>query len=125
MDNLAKIDLLRERMNVSYQAAKNALESSDWDVVDALVQIEQNQHHKKGLLMRRGNQLLTKARELVRQGNVTRIRVKQDDKVLVEIPVTAGIVGAVLAPELAVAGTVASMIGRCKFEIERLKPDRH
>lgn len=125
MENLEKVDLVRKRMNVSYEEAKTALEATDWNVVDAIVKIEQDQKSRKEEIFVRGNELVEKVKELVKKGNVTRIRVKQDDKVLVEVPVTAGVVGAVLAPQLAVIGGVAALVSKCTIEIEKSNPEAY
>lgn len=123
MDNLDKVDLVRKRMNVNYEEAKAALESVNWDVVEAIVKIEKEQQNRKEEFFVRGNELVEKVKELVVKGNVTKIRVKQDDKVLVEIPVTAGVVGAVLAPQLAIIGAVAALVSKCTVEIEKNNPE--
>lgn len=123
MENLDKIDLVRKRMNVNYEEAKMALDSVDWDVVEAIVKIEKDQQSRKEEFLVRGNELVEKVKELVKKGNITKIRVKQDDKVLVEVPVTAGVVGAVLAPQLAVIGAVAALVSKCTVEIERANPE--
>lgn len=126
MENLEKIDAVRERMNVTYREAKEALESSDWDVVEAIIRLEQEENSRKEEVFVRGSELVEKIKEIVHKGNVSRIKVKQDDKILVEIPVTAGLVGALLAPQLAIIGAVAALIGRCSVEIERATPEmRH
>lgn len=123
MENLDKIDLVRERMDVNYEEAKMALESVNWDVVEAIVKIEKDQQNRKEEIFVRGNELVEKVKELVKKGNVTKIKVKQDDKILVEVPVTAGVVGAVLAPQLAVIGAVAALVSKCTVEIEKLNPE--
>ncbi len=123
MDNLDKVDLVRERMNVNYEEAKIALESVNWDVVEAIVKLEKDQQNRKEEIFVRGNELVEKVKELVKKGNVTKIKVKQDDKILVEVPVTAGVVGAVLAPQLAVIGAVAALVSKCTVEIEKLNPE--
>jgi hypothetical protein len=122
VENLEKIDVVRDRMNVNYEEAKKALESRDWDLVEALVLLEQEERSHKEEILVRGNELVEKIKALARKGNVTRIRVKQDEKILVEIPVTAGVVGALLAPQLAIIGAVAALINRCTLEIERTEP---
>ncbi|HOP73813.1 MAG TPA: DUF4342 domain-containing protein [Bacillota bacterium] len=119
MDNLQKIDVLRERMNVSYEEARSTLEAVNWDIVEALVKLEQDEKSRKEEIFVRGNELVEKVKELVRKGNVTKIRVKQDGKTLVEIPVTAGVVGALLAPQLALIGAVATLVSRSSLEIEK------
>ena len=123
MENLDKVDLVRKRMNVNYEEAKAALESVNWDVVEAIVKIEKDHQDRKEEFFVRGNELVEKVKELVTKGNVTKIRVKQDDKVLVEIPMTAGVVGAVLAPQLAVVGAVAALVSKCTVEIEKDNPE--
>jgi len=119
MDNLEKIDIIRNRMNTTYETAKHALEESNWEVVDALVFLEKEETSKKEEIFIRGNELVEKVKDLVRKGNVTKIKVKQDDKVLIEIPVTAGVVGALVAPQLAIIGAVAALVSKCTIEIER------
>lgn len=41
MDNFEKVEKLRERANVSYEEAKQALENSNWDILDAMIYLEQ------------------------------------------------------------------------------------
>lgn len=123
MENLEKIDLLRNRMNVSYEEAKVALESSNWDVIEALIHLEKEEASRKEEIFVRGSELVEKVKELVRKGNVTKVKVKQDDKILVEIPATAGVVGALLAPQLAIIGAVAALVSKCTVEIERVEPE--
>jgi hypothetical protein len=123
MDNLEKIDIVRERMDVGYELAKQALESSNWDVVEAIIKVEQDSKSRKEEFLVRGNELVEKVKVLIRKGNVSKIRVKQDEKVLVEVPVTAGVVGALVAPQLAIIGAVAALVSKCTVEIERHDPD--
>lgn len=123
MENLDKVDVVRKRMSVSYEEAKVALESVNWDVVEAIVKLEKEEQSRKEEIFVRGSELVEKIKELVKKGNITKIRVKQDDKVLVEVPVTAGVVGAVLAPQLAVIGGVAALVSKCTLEIERGTPE--
>lgn len=66
------------------------------------------------------HELLKKVEELVREGSVTRIIVKDEkDKTLLEIPVTLGVVGAILAPWLAALGVIAALVTRCKIVVEK------
>lgn len=123
MENLDKIDLVRERMNVNYEEAKMALDATNWDVVEAIVKLEKDQQTQREEIFVRGGELIDKFKELVKKGNVTKIRVKQDDKVLVEVPVTAGVVGAVLAPQLAIIGAVAALVSKCTVEMEKVNPE--
>ncbi len=54
------------------------------------------------------------------EGNVRRIIVRDEEgKLLLELPVTAGLIGAVLAPWLAAAGAIAALVTRCTVSVER------
>ena len=68
-------------------------------------------------------QTTTKAKELLREGNLRKLIV-EDDKgnTLLEIPATAGLVGALIAPWLAALGTVAALATNCKIKVERKEP---
>ncbi len=64
--------------------------------------------------------LIERVKELLHEGNVTRIIVKNEaGKVLLEIPATVGVVGVVLAPWLAALGVVAALATNCKMVVER------
>jgi len=64
--------------------------------------------------------LIERVRELLHEGNVTRIIVKDEKgKVLLEIPATVGVVGAVIAPWLAALGVIAALATNCKIIVER------
>lgn len=66
-----------------------------------------------------GSQLLEHARQLLHAGNVRRIVISQDGRVLAEFPLTIGVVGAVFAPVLAAIGALAALLSECTIEIER------
>ncbi|HEY0756749.1 MAG TPA: DUF4342 domain-containing protein [Ktedonobacteraceae bacterium] len=66
-----------------------------------------------------GEQLLTKVKELIRESNVRRIRVKQDGHVVLEIPLSVGFVGVVLAPTLAAIGAMGALLAQCSIEVVR------
>lgn len=68
-----------------------------------------------------GENLLKKVRELIEEGNVRRISIKKGEKVVVEFPLTIGVVGAILAPVLAAVGAIAALIGECTISVEREK----
>jgi Domain of unknown function (DUF4342)/zinc-ribbon domain len=66
------------------------------------------------------NNLVSRIKELLHEGNVTRVIVKDDaGKVLLEIPATVGVVGAVLVPWLAALGVVAALVTNCSIVVER------
>ena len=63
--------------------------------------------------------IFDRVKELVREGNVRRVRVRQGDRTIAEFPLTAGIVGAVLAPVLAAIGTIVALVNDCTIDVER------
>lgn len=66
-----------------------------------------------------GSQLVGKVKQLVREGNVRRVVVKQQGRTLVELPLTVGVVGALAAPALAALGALAALLTECTIGIER------
>lgn len=66
------------------------------------------------------NDLVKKVKELIHEGNVRRIIIKNDQgDTVIEIPVTIGIVGAILAPVLAAVGAVGALAGRWTIEVDK------
>jgi hypothetical protein len=67
-----------------------------------------------------GEELLAKIKELIHEGNIRRIIIKdRDGKTLIEFPLTFGVFGAVLAPTLAAVGAVAALIGEATVVVEK------
>jgi Domain of unknown function (DUF4342) len=67
-----------------------------------------------------GEQLLSKVKELVHEGTVRRIIIKdQNGHTILEIPLTIGVVGAILAPALAAVGTVGALLAQCSIQVVR------
>ncbi|QQR52239.1 DUF4342 domain-containing protein [bacterium] len=67
-----------------------------------------------------GEQLLAQVKRLIAEGNVRRITIKnKDGKTIVELPLTLGVVGAVLAPPLAAVGAIAALVTECSIVVER------
>ena len=68
----------------------------------------------------RGEDLSNKVKEIINEGNVRRIIVKnKEGKTLVELPLTIGVVGAALAPMLAAVGAIAVLVTECTIVVER------
>lgn len=122
-ERLEKLDLIKSRINCSYTEADAALDRAGGDVVKAIIDLEQGTMKKnpnKEEFWVKGNELVDKVKDLIKKGNVTRVIVKNEDgRTIVEIPVTVGVVGTVIAPYLAILGGVAALVTKCKIEIER------
>jgi hypothetical protein len=67
-----------------------------------------------------GDEIVRKIKDLIREGNVRRIIIKNDQgKTIMEFPLTVAVVGTVLAPLLAAAGALAALATDCTLEVER------
>ncbi len=81
---------------------------------------DQNQKVRTEEFKVQGEQIMAKIRELIRQGNIRRISVKNDEgKTLVDIPLTLGVVGALLLPQLAALGVIFALLGNCRLVVEK------
>ena len=69
-----------------------------------------------------GEQLLSKVKELVHEGSVRRIIIKQEGQTIMEIPLTVGLAGVILAPTLAAIGVVGALLAKCSIEVVRSEP---
>lgn len=68
----------------------------------------------------RGEELVEKVKQLIHEGNVRRLIIKDEDgKVYLEIPVTFGLIGALIAPMLAAVAAVAAMVANLRIEVVR------
>lgn len=132
---LEKIDIIRDRTGVSYKQAKEALEAAGGNVIDALIDVEEdgNKNWSESMsgwketitetISVRGNEAIDKLKTLVQSGNVSRVRVKKDDYIIMDIPVTAGAIGAVLIPLYTAVGAVVALLTKCTIEVERPNKD--
>jgi len=118
--SLEKIDIIRDRTGVSYKEAKEALEAANGNVVDALIAIEEAGNKKwTDTVTVKGSEAVERLKSIIKSGNVNRIRVKKDDYVILDIPVTAGAIGAVIIPQLTAIGTAVALLSKCTIEVER------
>jgi prepilin-type N-terminal cleavage/methylation domain-containing protein len=70
-----------------------------------------------------GSNLVDKVKELIHEGNVQRIIIKNEQGfTLVEIPVTLAAIGVIAAPVLAAVGAIAGIVTKCTLVVERREP---
>jgi len=74
------------------------------------------------------NELVDRVKQMIEDGNVRRLIIRQSDgRMLLEVPLTAGVVGAgalaIFAPVLAALGALAALVARVKIEIVRVEDD--
>ena len=68
------------------------------------------------------DQLVDAIKQIIHEGNVRRVIIKQDGRAVVEFPITVGVIGTVFAPMLAAAGALAAVLTDCTIEVERTVP---
>jgi hypothetical protein len=67
-----------------------------------------------------GDEILTKIKEIIKEGNARRIIIKNDkDETIIEFPLTIGAIGVVLAPLYAAIGTLAALATNCTIIVEK------
>jgi len=71
-----------------------------------------------------GSQVVEKVKQLIREGNVRRVRLSHEGKTIIEIPLTVGApvvaAGILVAPLLAALGAFAALVTECTIEVEKI-----
>jgi hypothetical protein len=71
-----------------------------------------------------GDEILTKVKEIIKEGNARRIIIKnEEEETIMEFPLTIGAIGAVLAPVFAAVGTLAALATNCTILVEK-RPEK-
>jgi len=72
-----------------------------------------------------GSQLVEKVKQLIREGNVRKVRLLHEGRTLIEIPLTIGApavaIGIMAAPVLAAIGAIAALVTECTIEVEKIE----
>ena len=71
-----------------------------------------------------GDELVAKIKELLHEGNVNRLIIKNEEgKVLIEVPLTLGVVGAIVAPVWAAIGAIAALASNLTIVVQRIEEE--
>ena len=69
-----------------------------------------------------GDMLVAKIKELVHEGNIRRVIIKNEEgRILIDIPLTLGVVGVLVAPHLAAIGAIAALITHGSIVVEKVE----
>lgn len=126
---LEKIDQVLERVpSASYKEAKDALVVTDGNIVDAIIYLEQNKKSTKvktkakekmeNALGKDAEEIKCQLKEMLKKSNVIRIVVEKDNKTIMNIPLTVGVVGLALGPLVTLVGLSAAVIGKFNIKVE-------
>ena len=127
---LEKVDQVIERTYATYAEAKEALEACDGDVVNALIYIEKKREEESKVEEEKVMEEKAESfedikkflKDLIDKGNVSRIRILKDEKVLTDMPVNAGIAAgaiAVIFPSILALSVVAAIATKITIEITK------
>lgn len=124
------IDQVMERVpGATYAEVKEALLKTEGNVLEAIILLEKNNNdfeqdnmkNKKSfedIFGKDSEQIKEEVSELIRKSNVIRIIIEKNGKIIINIPITVGFVGAVFAPILTLIGLSASVLAKYKIKIE-------
>ena len=135
-------ELIKKDDKIDFIQIKNVLEKSQRCIKSAKLLINDDQENSyqlayeaKNLIKRKvtkmakekkeefevkGEDLLKKIKELIREGNIRRITIKSEEgKTLIQIPLTLGVVGALLLPVWAAIGAIAAIVTKASITVER------
>jgi hypothetical protein len=115
---MENIDELRRRTNVSYEAAKDALEKCNDDILEALLYLEKHNMVKPAAACENKESLWDKFKKLVRKGNNTRFIIHKKEVNILSLPVTLAVIITVIAPYVTFIGLIVALFTghRIKFE---------
>lgn len=112
---LEQIDLLMERAQVSYTDAKEALERTNGDILEALLLLEKE---KKIKTTSSSSESMEKVSSFIDKLNQTRFKMRKNEKVYVNIPLSIAIILAVLTLHISIIGLLISIVLGIKIELE-------
>ncbi|MBB6214037.1 hypothetical protein HNQ80_000106 [Anaerosolibacter carboniphilus] len=116
---LEKIDLLRERANVSYQDAKEALEQCNNDLVEALVYLEKGSKLRPEKKTYCESKFVATVKDVLRKGNQTKFVIKKDTENIINLSVTAAVLITIVATPVVVIGLPVALLTKHKIKIEK------
>lgn len=120
---LEMIDSLRERTNVTYEEAKEALDICKDDMVEALVYLEKNKKIKPESDKKNGccHSFVNAIKNIIKNGNKSKFIIKKKENTVIKIPVTLAVIITIVAPHLTVIGLTAALI--LGFRLQFVKED--
>lgn len=146
MDHLEMVEKLREKANVSYEEANEALEACDWDLLDALLMLEskgklnemeeaaystrgEQQKAEQTAGSRRSHQpgiiasLLRGLGSLIKKGNAVSVQISKNGEIRLSLPLTAVVIAMIFMFWWMIGAVLISMIFGYRYSIQGLSVD--
>ena len=127
---IEKIDAVIQRVpSATYAEAKQALIDHNGDVIESIIALESNLSKKTKQAKKAVEDMFSKdsedfkemkeqAKELLKRSSVIRVIIDRNNKVIMNIPLTVGVVGVALLPIYTLVGLSAAVIGKCRIKIQ-------
>ena len=123
------IDKVLERLpKATYKQAKEALQKTDGNVVEAIIYLESNYSDLKGskkktteIFGKNTDELKDQVVDLIKKSNVVRIIIEKNGDTMLNIPLTVGVVGVIIGPMLALVGLSASDYLKGQVQLSQIK----
>ncbi len=111
---LELIDELKRRANVSYEEAREALEKTNGDIVEALIYLEkQNKVNQE-----KESSFFTIVKKIIKKGNNTKFIIRKGQNTILSLPVTVVVIITVVAPYVTVIGLIVALITGHKIKFQ-------
>jgi hypothetical protein len=89
-------------------------------MIEKLMEVDMSENYRTEEFKVEGEKVVSKIKELFHEGNIRRVIIKdKEGKTLIEIPMTLGVVGALIAPQLAAIGAIAALLTEATVVVER------
>ncbi len=111
------IDEIVKRTDATYSEAKEAYEKADEDLLNAIIYLEE----KNGKKSFSDDDVIEELKKLVNEVNATKVIVTKGEETVLNLPITAGAIGLILAPLLSIGGLTVAMLS--KYEITIISKD--
>jgi hypothetical protein len=72
----------------------------------------------------KGKNLVNEIKRLIHEANVRKIKIKRNDKIIMEVPLSLGSIGIIAAPVIAAIGGLAAMLTECTIVVEKEIEDK-
>lgn len=118
--SLELIEMIRERANVSYEEAREALENCNDDIIETLVYLEKQGKIKsppKETEIKSG--FFATLKRLIKAGFETKFVISKKNDIIVNLPVAIVLIAAILVPPLAILGLLLALFTGCKIRFEK------
>ncbi len=117
-DAVYMVDHVRKQTGATFNEAVAGLDRTQGDV-QAAIELLKNRASKPEIINVRAQDLRKALTDIIRRGNASRIVIRNEKRVIASIPVTAGLVGVILAPYISFLGGIALLASPLVLEIHR------